>query len=36
MILKIIEVHNVYTVYGLDSDGEEVEQPITQFSRPQD
>lgn len=34
--VEIIEVHNCWTVYGTDPDGSEVEQPIAQFSRPQD
>ena len=31
-----IEVHNVWTVYGLHPDGTEVEQPFAEMSRPQD
>lgn len=33
---EIIEVHNCWAVYGVERDGTEVEQPIAQFSRPQD
>ncbi len=32
----VIEVHNAYTIYGINEDGTEAEQPIMQFSRPQD
>lgn len=30
------EVHNVWTIYGLNEDGTEADQPIAGFSRPQD
>ena len=36
MSIKTTEVHNVWTIYGLNPDGSEVEQPIAQMSRPQD
>ena len=36
MSIEIVVVHNVWTVYGLNPDGSEVEQPIAQMSRPQD
>lgn len=35
-IVEVIEVHNVWAVYGTDIDGTEVEHPVAQFSRPQD
>jgi hypothetical protein len=31
-----IAVHNAWTIYGVNSDGTEVEQPIAQWGRPQD
>lgn len=33
---KITEVHNAVTIYGLNEDGSEAEQPIMSFFRPQD
>lgn len=30
------EVHNCYTLYDIDEDGEEVEEKVLSFSRPQD
>lgn len=35
-VVEIIEVHNVWTIYGVDDDGDELEEPISQHSRPQD
>lgn len=31
-----IEVHNVWTVYGVNEDGSEAAEPFAQASRPQD
>lgn len=31
-----IEVHNAWTVYGLNPDGTEADQPFAQWGRPQD
>ena len=36
MALKIVEVHNVYTIYGVNPDGTEAQEPFAQMSRPQD
>lgn len=35
-IVEIIEVHNVWAVYGLHEDGTPVDQPIAEPARPQD
>lgn len=34
--VETIEVHNVWTIYGVNSDGTLAEQPVAQFGRPQD
>lgn len=34
--LDIVEVHNVWTIYGLNSDGTPSDVPIAQMGRPQD
>ncbi|MBW4665365.1 MAG: hypothetical protein KME01_14385 [Chroococcus sp. CMT-3BRIN-NPC107] len=34
--MNTIEVHNIYTLYEIDTDGSFVEMPILGFSRPQD
>ncbi|MBN3926098.1 hypothetical protein, partial [Nostoc sp. NMS4] len=34
--IKIREIHNAVTIYGMNEDGTEVERPIAEFSRPQD
>lgn len=33
---ETIEVHNVWTLYGLDEDGQEADEPLATLSRPQD
>lgn len=33
---KITEVHNAVTIYGLNEDGSQAEQPLMTFYRPQD
>lgn len=33
---EVVEVSNVYTIYGVSEDGSEADQPIASFSRPQD
>jgi hypothetical protein len=33
---EVVEVHNVWTIYGMNPDGTEAENPIAEFSRPQD
>ncbi|BAZ49588.1 hypothetical protein NIES4103_22000 [Nostoc sp. NIES-4103] len=35
-ITEVVEVHNVATIYGLNSDGSPAEEPIAMMSRPQD
>ena len=35
-VVELVEVHNVWTIYGIDSDGSEVEEPSASPSRPQD
>jgi hypothetical protein len=34
--LPVVEVHNVWTIYGVDRDGTEAAQPIAVPHRPQD
>lgn len=34
--MRTVEVHNVWTIYGLDENEQEVEEPFAQMSRPQD
>lgn len=34
--IETVEVHNAVTIYGLNEDGSEAEQPIMSFFRPQD
>lgn len=36
MPFDTVEVHNAWTIYGLNSDGTLAEKPIAQLSRPQD
>lgn len=31
-----IEVHNAWTIYGIEADGSEAERPLAQHGRPQD
>ena len=33
---ETVEVHNVWTVYGMNSDGTEAEEPFACLQRPQD
>lgn len=35
-ILPVIEVHNCYTLYELNDDGNEVKRPVMSFFRPSD
>lgn len=35
-IVELIEVHNPWTIYGINEDGSEAEQPTASPSRPQD
>ncbi len=32
----VTEVHNVWTIYGLNDDGSETKEPLAMLSRPQD
>lgn len=34
--VETVEVHNCWTIYGLDEDGGEAEQPLACLGRPQD
>lgn len=33
---EVVEVHNVWTIYGVNGDGSLADRPVAQFSRPQD
>jgi hypothetical protein len=35
-MMETIEVHNVWTIYGMNGDGTEAVRPVAELSRPQD